>query len=581
LEFNLHSVIEQNAPVNESLIDLRCEQTTGELELETVASATQCRHTIAAGCPRMEPQQAAKEGGRVFRIAAIATLEHRHQLRPFQRAPHASAEIFTLARALRRLMKKRHCSRHRHGDARNAPVQSIVVAAASQRQSIRGGLSNVPPDEVVCPNNCNLALLRRAQSGRHSAIATGVNPPYRQTHWTSVLVDAIEALAKALTDSLTQPGFRGEQRVMLSPAAVVVCALKCSAMSCLYRASHVDASPVRFPTTRQQDSSTLSGVEDRCVIYCSSSVRADAVGSASGSLTKLFHKSGAEFVFPNTFTARFNNATIMICAPTVYLKRPSDGQRALPLQARHFSLACIGELQQDIVSLGAGLFTKTTVRDAVIDYSAALFAEYHAILPTICNSSTRSVTEISYFEYLWCVTWLFHAQRPGLLSVRHDRQEFSLAFCPFFFQADCTRSHTRAPAPHTVDEVVRLCASTAKLEACFLDAPNCPYEVRSRLIQLWKLVALALSWRRFPDAFPLPGSNCKKAYVADDLFNAATVAFTYPEDAIYGLGGGLLRKAIVTRAYTGAESIGLDTVAGCFVVTGCFFAVASAVLLAG
>uniref|UniRef100_A0A1I8H2Q5 Tick transposon n=1 Tax=Macrostomum lignano TaxID=282301 RepID=A0A1I8H2Q5_9PLAT len=68
------------------------------------------------------------------------------------------------------------------------------------------------------------------------------------------LVDAIEALAKALTDSLTQPDSeRATRHAFLCSRGRLV--LKCSATSCLYRASTRVA--VRFPTTRQQDSSTL------------------------------------------------------------------------------------------------------------------------------------------------------------------------------------------------------------------------------------------------------------------------------------------------------------------------------------
>uniref|UniRef100_A0A1I8GQ18 PBPb domain-containing protein n=1 Tax=Macrostomum lignano TaxID=282301 RepID=A0A1I8GQ18_9PLAT len=90
--------------------------------------------------------------------------------------------------------------------------------------------------------------------------------------------------------------------------------------------------------------------------------------------------------------------------------------------------------------------------------------------------------------------------------------------------------------------------------------------------------------------------NCTKVYLAEVQFNAATVAFIYPEDAIYGEAINFYLKRLresgqiqvlidkyyaapddgsqcsgVSSSYSGAEPISLDTVTGCFIVTGCFY----------
>uniref|UniRef100_A0A1I8GT76 Lig_chan-Glu_bd domain-containing protein n=1 Tax=Macrostomum lignano TaxID=282301 RepID=A0A1I8GT76_9PLAT len=233
------------------------------------------------------------------------------------------------------------------------------------------------------------------------------------------LVDAIEALAKALTDSLTQPGFL-ESNASCFP--LQPWSSGAQVLSNVMSLSSFNSGRGEISYNSTTGFFNAHGVE----IVASFTEQAGAAARfelsgrfSSGSLTKLFHKTGAAFVFPNTFTG-FNDASIVACAPPVLktelgnrsfigtgyvpdiveylskklnfryvLKKPDDGQWGGPVPGSPYFSGCVGEVQRGIVHLGAGTFTKTTLRDSVIDFSADLFAEYNGILVPKPKPSTK------------------------------------------------------------------------------------------------------------------------------------------------------------------------------------------------
>uniref|UniRef100_A0A1I8IU14 Lig_chan-Glu_bd domain-containing protein n=1 Tax=Macrostomum lignano TaxID=282301 RepID=A0A1I8IU14_9PLAT len=94
------------------------------------------------------------------------------------------------------------------------------------------------------------------------------------------------------------------------------------------------------------------------------------------------------------FNRTFSNKTVILNGMAVdilrYLaekldfrfitKDSDDGNWGSPQADSEFYNGCVGELQRGMVHIGAGPFTKTAVRDRVIDYSTALFQESNGIL---------------------------------------------------------------------------------------------------------------------------------------------------------------------------------------------------------
>uniref|UniRef100_A0A1I8H398 ANF_receptor domain-containing protein n=1 Tax=Macrostomum lignano TaxID=282301 RepID=A0A1I8H398_9PLAT len=116
------------------------------------------------------------------------------------------------------------------------------------------------------------------------------------------LVDAIEALAKAFTDSLAQPGFQ-ESNASCFP--LQPWSSGAQVLSKIMSLSSFDSGRGEISYNSTTGFFNAQGVE----IVASFTEQVGAAARfqlsgrfSSGSLTKLFQKSGGAFVFPNTFT---------------------------------------------------------------------------------------------------------------------------------------------------------------------------------------------------------------------------------------------------------------------------------------
>uniref|UniRef100_A0A1I8HJW1 PBPe domain-containing protein n=1 Tax=Macrostomum lignano TaxID=282301 RepID=A0A1I8HJW1_9PLAT len=331
-----------------------------------------------------------------------------------------------LVHHLKRLVKKKVFKLLLFASPRNAlSVLRLAREAAVMQQNyfwlvLDTGLSKADVLSVTPAANANVALLRGSVFTECTAAVMDVFPQC-QTDWLRTLdarfVDAVEAMAKALNDSLLDPGF--------SPGNASCAPLRhwtsgSTVLNRLMSISDYDTQRglISFnSSTRHFSSQRVEVVASYNELWSSpvSMLRSAQFDASSGALSKQFRYKGVSLAFPNTFMG-FKNQTIVVCTPesppmtnfekrfsnsTViingmtfdllnilasklefrfYTKDSDDGNWGAPVPNQPYFNGCVGELQRGLVTIAAGPFTRTTTRDSVIDYSTPLFQESNGIL---------------------------------------------------------------------------------------------------------------------------------------------------------------------------------------------------------
>uniref|UniRef100_A0A1I8IZV6 ANF_receptor domain-containing protein n=1 Tax=Macrostomum lignano TaxID=282301 RepID=A0A1I8IZV6_9PLAT len=298
-----------------------------------------------------------------------------------------------LVHHLKRLVKKKVFKLLLFASPRNAlSVLRLAREAAVMQQNyfwlvLDTGLSKADVLSVT-PANANVALLRGSVFTECTAAVMDVFPQC-QTDWLRTLdarfVDAVEAMAKALNDSLLDPGF--------SPGNASCAPLRhwtsgSTVLNRLMSISDYDTQRglISFNSlTRHFSSQRVEVVASYNELWSSpvSMLRSAQFDASSGALSKLFRYKGVSLAFPNTFMG-FKNQTIVACTPesdpmTVFkkiyanntvemtgmtldileyfadrmdfrfvTKNPDDGSWGAPQPNSKYYTGCVGELQRGV-----------------------------------------------------------------------------------------------------------------------------------------------------------------------------------------------------------------------------------------
>ncbi|PAA76062.1 hypothetical protein BOX15_Mlig017883g2, partial [Macrostomum lignano] len=530
------------------------------------------------------------------------------------------------------------------------------------------------------------------------------------TDWIRTLdtrfVDAVEALAKALNDAVTESTFN-VSNAACNPLQVWSSGPSVYSKLTSMSGYNSNRGVISFnSTTGHFDSQGIEvvGSFNQKLSSPIQFIQSGMYNTQSGALSVLFREKGVSLVFPNTFLG-FKNETIRICSTeilpfTIYrqtfpnktvivggmlkdvldilaarldfrysVKVPDDGQWGGPQAGKSYFSGCVGEVQRGIVSIGGSTFTKTAIRDSVVDFSTPLFQEANGILVPRPPPESKLWNVYAPFKYdVWilviififvcaAVTWVLAYFSP--FSAYNLRLEFAIAdeiwlqeyiwsivgsfmqqgqdFYPFAMSPRAVLAFwwmftVIIYGTYTGDLTAHLTISFTDLPIKTLSDLVAQSAVKPLVPEGTNLDTLLSSstggvYRQVADKMlmsdTLPGcieqtfqgkeacltdytallyvarANCSKVYIADEIFNTATVAFMYPEDAYFGANidfqfqkmheTGIMQKLFNTYwssdavcssgSSTEADSINLEGSGGCFIVALAFYGLGLLTLL--
>uniref|UniRef100_A0A1I8H6T5 PBPe domain-containing protein n=1 Tax=Macrostomum lignano TaxID=282301 RepID=A0A1I8H6T5_9PLAT len=450
-------------------------------------------------------------------------------------------------------------------------------------------------------------------------------------------VDAVEAMAKALNDSLLDPGF--------SPGNASCAPLRhwtsgSTVLNRLMSISDYDTQRglISFnSSTRHFSSQRVEVVASYNELWSSpvSMLRSAQFDASSGALSKLFHYKGVSLAFPNTFMG-FKNQTL-------------------------------------ISHLGAGPFTKTSIRDSVIDFSTPLFDQSTAVMvpkpppdtkmwniftplsPSVwylllgtlaCASVVMWVLayyspfsaynlgleyavsdEIWLHEYIWSAIGSFLQQGqdfyPFAMSPRTVMAFWWMFTLIIFgaFTGDLTAHLTVTVTDYPIKTLTDLVSQTA-VKPYVPTGTNHYTLLTTAESGIYKQIADAMVVMPAGEYCPYnPPKNdaacindytfllgqairhCSLYYMLSETFNPSTVALMYSEDAFYAQmfdynlqkmhESGLMQRLFDfywsrenftdcgkgDGRSTEADGISLEGVSGCLLITGCLYTIGLLILL--
>uniref|UniRef100_A0A1I8HAM9 CCHC-type domain-containing protein n=1 Tax=Macrostomum lignano TaxID=282301 RepID=A0A1I8HAM9_9PLAT len=513
-------------------------------------------------------------------------------------------------------------------------------------------------------SNSNVALVRGGTTGIN--VPGSCSAPVRDvfdscdTDWIRTLdtrfVDAVEALAKALNDAVTESTFN-VSNAACNPLQVWSSGPSVYSKLTSMSGYNSNRGVISFnSTTGHFDSQGIEvvGSFNQKLSSPIQFIQSGMYNTQSGALSVLFREKGTVLV-----GGMLKDVLDILAARLDFrysVKVPDDGQWGGPQAGRSYFSGCVGEVQRGIVSIGGSTFTKSTTRDGVVDFSTPLFQEAYGILVPRPPPESKLWNVYAPFKYdVWilviififvsaAVTWVLAYFSP--FTAYNLRLEFAFAdeiwlqeyiwsivgsfmqqgqdFYPFAMSpravlafwwmftviiygtytgdltAHLTISFTDLPIKTLSDLVAQsavkplvpegtnlynlLTTSTGGVYRQVADKLQISDTIPECIEQTFQGKEACLT--DYTALLYAARANCSKVYIADEIFNSATVAFMYPEDAYFGANidfqfqkmheTGIMQKLFntywssdavcSTGSFAEADSINLEGSGGCFIV---------------